>query len=102
MPGRLDQDERASEGRAVAMSETLCFRPGGRSAWMVDQRSVPVAAALVATSVPASIHTVVFRYVGCSSYLVLLLLGGLSVVSLAIVDRTRRRATATGGTPRLS
>ena len=68
------------------------FDPGWTA--RVDGRPAkvfPVAPALVATSVPAGVHTVVFRYVGFSSYLVLFLLSGLSVVSLAIVDWKRRR-----------
>jgi hypothetical protein len=58
----------------------------------VDGRAAsvfPVAPALVATSVPAGIHRVQFRYVGFSNYLVLFLLSAVALASVAIVDLTR-------------
>jgi hypothetical protein len=56
----------------------------------------PVAPALVATRVPAGVHTATFRYVGFSSYLALFLLSGVSTVSLAVVDWKRRRGQRGG------
>ena len=73
------------------------FDPGWTA--RVDGRPAkvfPVAPALVATSVPAGIHTVTFQYVGFSGYLILFLLSGLSVVALAIVDGKRRRGDGSG------
>jgi hypothetical protein len=56
---------------------------------------------MVATSVPAGIHRVQFRYVGFSSYLVLFLLSVVSLASLAIVDLKRRtgRSVRSRGQP---
>ena len=90
--------------RAGVVVLSASFDPGWTA--RVDGRPAkvfPVAPALVATSVPAGVHSVKFRYAGFSSYLVLFLLSGLSVVSLAIVDRTARarRPSPWHGPPQL-
>jgi hypothetical protein len=72
------------------------FDPGWTA--RVDGRPAtvfPVAPALVATSVPAGMHRVTFRYAGFPGYWFLFLLSGLSIAVLAVIDR-RARASRSG------
>lgn len=88
--------------RAGIVVLSASFDPG----WTVHVDGRPakvfsVAPALVAIRVPAGIHSVTFQYVGFSGYLVLFLLGGLSVAALAILDRKRRSGAIIGAGTRL-
>ena len=79
------------------------FDPGWTAT--VDGRSQPtemVAPALVATTVPAGTHRVVFRYRGWQDYPLLFALGAAALLALAYAELARPRMAAPCKPRRLS
>ena len=98
----LDQGEvsttvRMRQPGVVVLSAS--FDPGWTA--IVDGRARPtqmVAPALVATTVPAGIHRIIFRYRGFRGYPLLFALSGLTLAALLIAQTARqRRESATAG-----
>jgi len=88
---------RMRRGGVVVLSAS--FDPGWTAT--VDgraQRTEMVAPALVATTVPAGKHRVVFRYRGWQGYTLLLAVGAAALAAFAGTDlrRTRSRGIARG------
>jgi Bacterial membrane protein YfhO len=79
--------------RAGVVVLTASFDPGWTAT--VDgrrQRADMVAPALVATTVPAGTHRVVFRYRGWPNYPLLFVLGAAALIALAYTDIRRARS----------
>jgi heme exporter protein D len=110
-PGRsagtvVAQADRLTVGRAaatVAMRRrgvvvlSASFDPGWTAT--VDGRPQPtemVAPALVATTVPAGTHRVVFRYAGFRGYALLFAISVVTLLALLCADVARARAAAPG------
>ena len=82
--------------RAGVVVLSASFDPGWTAT--VDgrrQRTEMVAPALVATTVPAGTHRIIFRYRGWQDYPLLLAVGAAALVALAYADIRRARSPGT-------
>jgi len=89
--GQVSASVRMRRAGVVVLSAS--FDPGWTAT--VDGRRTHnemVAPALVATSVPAGTHQVVFRYHGAQDYPLLFALSAAALIALAITDIRRRRS----------
>jgi uncharacterized membrane protein YfhO len=79
--------------RAGVVVLSASFDPGWTAT--VDgrpQHTEMVAPALVATTVPAGTHRIIFRYRGWQSYPLLFAVGAAALVALAYTDLRRARS----------
>jgi uncharacterized membrane protein YfhO len=84
--------------RAGVVVLSASFDPGWTAT--VDgrrQRTEMVAPALVATTVPAGTHRIIFRYRGWQNYPLLFAIGAAALVALACADIRRARSPGSSG-----
>ncbi len=96
--GQVTASMRMRRAGVVVLSAS--FAPGWTA--MVDgrrQRTEMVAPALVATTVPAGLHQIVFRYRGEQNYPLLFAVGAAALIALAVTDIRRARLRGMSQSP---